>query len=318
MKNLGEHFADVMENYLFECDNIEDVHCYALSSGDVEIAFAMRNAYFPEVVISFNIECEPDMDDFLDRFNGQLDCVDINEIAIDIIRQESYDGLVTETYAQVKETYDDLCDFYDKITDDKEKIEQDVIDLIDYQPNINLDYPVVIENDFVKDLVQEIFEQVYDGPYRREGTLSKDKIPSFTELREQFDMEMKDIKYYLTACAYIDALPEKFKMYSPDYENKEYLELSDNHTFWEIDNEDFNMDDYNYIVDDAISEFSFRTDEELYLLGRSGRHACVDFTVENLLNYEALQEIQREIEENVIVEANEIGKEDVNRDDDER
>jgi hypothetical protein len=131
-------------------------------------------------------------------------------------------------------------------------------------------------------------------------------------------MEMKDVKYYLTACAYIEALPDKFRVYSPDFENKEYLELNDNHTLWEIDNEDFNVEEYNYIVEDAMNEFSFRTDEELYLLGRSGRHACVEFTVENLLNYEALQEIQREIEENVIYEANEIGKEDINRDEDER
>ena len=87
-----------------------------------------------------------------------------------------------------------------------------------------------------------------------------------------------------------------------------YLELSDNHTFWDINEPEgfdgeFDYDLYNFFVEQAFDEFENQTGVELYQCGRSGRHICVEVNFDNILNYDNLCKTQAELEQQVIGEA---------------
>lgn len=78
-----------------------------------------------------------------------------------------------------------------------------------------------------------------------------------------------------------------------------YIELSDNHTLFNI-SADISNEEYMECVNDAASEFEYITGVELYFLGRSGRHVCVENTYENALKYNELCKIQNELETKMI------------------
>lgn len=46
---------------------------------------------------------------------------------------------------------------------------------------------------------------------------------------------------------------------------------------------------YNSAVENAVQEFALEHDVELYLLGRSGQHVCIDDTPQNRKRYTRLQ-----------------------------
>ena len=105
----------------------------------------------------------------------------------------------------------------------------------------------------------------------------------------------------------IKILPE-VKFYD-DYNNTGlYIELSDNHTLWNIEapdgfNGDFDIELYNFFVEQAMEQFEQDTGVEIYQCGRSGRHICVSVDFDNILNYEDLRLKQAELEQQVIGEA---------------
>ena len=92
-----------------------------------------------------------------------------------------------------------------------------------------------------------------------------------------------------------------------DHENHgpKYIELSDNHTLWQIDNDKFPSDDhaaeeYNFQVEHALDAFEQDTGVKPYCLGRSGRHVCVELNYQNALNFNELVSKQQEFEKAVI------------------
>ena len=90
-----------------------------------------------------------------------------------------------------------------------------------------------------------------------------------------------------------------------NYDWKKYIQLGDNHTLFKIENDKFPSDDYaaeeyNNQVEFACEEFEEQTDVKLLLLGRSGRHACVELNYDNALRFEELQKIQAGLEQQVI------------------
>jgi len=68
-----------------------------------------------------------------------------------------------------------------------------------------------------------------------------------------------------------------------------YLELHANRTAWTLDNSDRVSTDFDFLVEDAIRMFEEETGVKLYLLGRSGRHACIEDTPKNRKNFGHLQ-----------------------------
>lgn len=95
------------------------------------------------------------------------------------------------------------------------------------------------------------------------------------------------------------------------YEGK--LELTAEHVYWKFYNPRFTDDPcfddiYQMMVQDEIDDFKNTFGQDIYLLGRSGRHVCVDDTPENRERYFEMQkEAQRQIN-NLIARVNEYGK----------
>lgn len=121
-------------------------------------------------------------------------------------------------------------------------------------------------------------------------------IPSFEEVREYFDDSITKPKYERCVKLLTDAV-EGVETYSDD--GRTYIQLSDNHTALQLDC-DIEPEMYGTLVDRAIEDFKQETGVDLYLLGRSGRHVCVDVNLHNLLNYATLCQVQSKLEKKVI------------------
>ena len=95
------------------------------------------------------------------------------------------------------------------------------------------------------------------------------------------------------------------------YEGK--LELTAEHVYWKFYNPRFTDDPcfediYRMMVQDEIDDFKKKFGQDIYLLGRSGRHVCVDDTPENRERYFEMQsEALRQIN-SLIARVNEYGK----------
>lgn len=93
------------------------------------------------------------------------------------------------------------------------------------------------------------------------------------------------------------------------------LELSDKHVMWEFDNRNFTensgFDDIYYLmVQEELKVFKEETGVEISLLGRSGRHICIDDTPENRERYYELQNIVTEKIKKFIELVNNYGKDE--------
>ena len=83
-----------------------------------------------------------------------------------------------------------------------------------------------------------------------------------------------------------------------------YIELNDEHTLWKINTENITEDEYANLVDSYAGYFKYDTGCDLYFLGRSGRHVCVDDTFDNIVNYDFLRNTQMNLEQDMIDEIN--------------
>lgn len=92
----------------------------------------------------------------------------------------------------------------------------------------------------------------------------------------------------------------KYEFYY-DEDGSRYLELHDNHTLWDINCESFDCDEYEFIVSQAIKAMEAKHKNlKVYLLGRSGRHVCVEDTPVNRRRYQSLVNTAMEREQWVI------------------
>lgn len=165
--------------------------------------------------------------------------------------------------------------------------------------------PIQIDNEITEELVSAIIDEILDYDRYGNAKIDKHNIPSFDALKESLDWELEDDKFYNDAVKYVNMLPDEFATYDGK------IELSRNATLMDIDNA--KVDDFVYqsLVEEACSAFEETTGQEVSLLGRNGRHVCVEFNVENLLNYSSLKETQQEFERSLIKDCNEYGKENV-------
>lgn len=91
-----------------------------------------------------------------------------------------------------------------------------------------------------------------------------------------------------------------------EYNGDVYLQLHDHHTMWRLDNKCDALTEYELemlycdFVNSAVEEFKFRTGVEVFLLGRSGRHVCVEDTPENSRKYHYLRRRAEKLENKVI------------------
>ncbi len=83
-----------------------------------------------------------------------------------------------------------------------------------------------------------------------------------------------------------------------EYNGDTYLELHANRTLWEVD--DVAEDIIYCELEFVIEKFVQATDIDVYLLGRSGRHVCVEDTPKNSRRYQYLRKIALRLENEFI------------------
>lgn len=148
--------------------------------------------------------------------------------------------------------------------------------------------------------------------YRQEREEMSEQIEVYIELVLGLDVDyltifygnFKDIIDYelsgtdlLELCQDINI--DLYRVFNGDY----YIELHSNRTLWKIESNITN-DEYNMLVGVKIHEFEEITGVEVYTLGRSGRHICIDLSAENILRYDELKDIALELEQELIREIN--------------
>ena len=127
-------------------------------------------------------------------------------------------------------------------------------------------------------------------------------IPTIEEVRECYWEDVSLFTYRDTKDFYLQTC-DRMKFYSD--EGKTFIQLSDNHTIHSIDIPDsYNEGEVDQIywerVDEMCERFEEVTGVDLYLLGRSGRHVCVNYDIDNFINYDELCRIQTALEEELI------------------
>lgn len=85
-----------------------------------------------------------------------------------------------------------------------------------------------------------------------------------------------------------------------------FLELSDRHVLWDINTQGnkFDVEHWNLTVEFYAKNFEENFQTELLLLGRSGRHVCVDDNEENRERYNEMVEYIKELQKLLIQEVN--------------
>lgn len=67
------------------------------------------------------------------------------------------------------------------------------------------------------------------------------------------------------------------------------IELSDEHLIWKLNNPYLDEEDgktlYGWLIEDCQTEFKRLYGIEFYMMGRSGRHICVENTPKNRQSY---------------------------------
>ena len=135
-------------------------------------------------------------------------------------------------------------------------------------------------------------------------------LPDYEEFRDSI-MEVSEDVYNKAKEKVIEAINNLNEHHYEDYDGGygTVLELNDNHTIWKLTNENKSDEEWASIVNSKLAQFEAETGVELLLLGRMGRHACVEPTYDNCMNFDFLQETQERLEEEAI---NEFNSEEMN------
>lgn len=151
-----------------------------------------------------------------------------------------------------------------------------------------------------------------------EYTKHYDELPDYDTVLDEWDETVSKAEWekaYDRLSYALDGIE-----YYKELHRERYIELSDNATLVDIDvPEDVSAElgeesiehIYEMEVEDAKEEFYGRTGTEIYLLGRSGRHVCVEDDVENALRYEYLQDWANRLEQDIIFRMNNLSIDDL-------
>lgn len=151
----------------------------------------------------------------------------------------------------------------------------------------------------VSDEVWEIAQDLYneaDIDVNRYGQVDGASFMDFDEYNGYYrDCTKADFD---KAIEYLNnLLTDEVKFYT-DYNR--YLELSDNHTLWNIDipsGAEFNDEDYSFMYTEALEHLQDEIGVDVFGLGRSGRHICVEDNFRNLTQLDKFKEAQSKWED---------------------
>lgn len=166
-------------------------------------------------------------------------------------------------------------------------------------------FSILKESDEVKEYSDELMRYIYDETtydVDRDGSISNINFPEYDYFND-YVMSI-DKKSFDEAVEKINNALNDVKLYNDSEGSGVYLELSDNHTMYDLNDNGKSEEEWFSIVKSKEVEFENETDVPLRFLGRSGRHVCVDLNLENIINYDKLKEVQERLEKEAVAEFN--------------
>lgn len=113
---------------------------------------------------------------------------------------------------------------------------------------------------------------------------------------------LQTTRFYSTKSEYDKARANN--LYYSEELGEEMLELSDNHTWWRINgNVDFDL--YCAMCNHSLEDLAKKYNTQFYMLGRSGRHICVDNTPQNRRRFKSLAKAVSKKENEIVSYFNE-------------
>ena len=165
-------------------------------------------------------------------------------------------------------------------------------DLLYNMVNFGIDYIKLYRDGSLEDILwdenyetYEYFVDQFDDYWERNYGVDESV---FNETKKYLEDLMATVTYY-------------------EYGGVVYIQLHDHRTFWDIESE-VDPEEVYATLDEFIERFELQTGQEAYFLGNSGRHVCVDFTLDNLENYESLKETALDLEKEFIDTVNSYGE----------
>ena len=166
-------------------------------------------------------------------------------------------------------------------------------------------FSILKESDEVKEYSDELMRYIYDETtydVDRDGSVSNINFPEYDYFND-YIMSI-DKKSFDEAVEKIRNALSNVKLYNDSDGTGVYLELSDNHTMYDLNDNGKSEEEWYSIVKSKEVEFENETDVPLRFLGRSARHVCVDLNLENIINYDKLKEVQERLEDEAVAEFN--------------
>lgn len=168
-------------------------------------------------------------------------------------------------------------------------------------------FSILKESDEVKEYSDELMRYIYDETtydVDRDGSVSNINFPEYDYFND-YVMSI-DKKSFNEAVEKINNALNDVKLYNDSDGTGVYLELSDSHTMYDLNDNGKSEEEWYSIVKSKEVEFENETDVPLKFLGRSARHVCVDLNLENIINYDKLKEVQERLEDEAVKEFNNI------------
>lgn len=166
-----------------------------------------------------------------------------------------------------------------------------------------------LDNSDEEDLATLLFTEAFEGcSIDKDGKADYYELQTLEEIQDWYDESVTE-ELYNKAKRIVEKVLNEVKFYNDSESHTAYIELNDNHTLWEIEiPEDINSDEFDMMYSDIVSkaaeDFKEETGTSLFLVGRMGRHACVEANLQNALRYNELKEVQEKLEKEVIEKAN--------------
>ena len=151
----------------------------------------------------------------------------------------------------------------------------------------------------------EVLQYLYDETtydIDRYGKVQNINFPDYDYFND-YIMDI-DKNVYNDAKKRLEDLLNNVKFYNDSEGSGTYLELSDNHTMYDLEDNGKSEEEWYSIIDSKSVEFENETNVPLRFLGRSARHICVDINLSNIVNYDKLKEVQNRLEDEAIAEFN--------------
>lgn len=198
----------------------------------------------------------------------------------------------------------------DKFKNDKKEPDEEIEKRLDKVTESN-----ELENSEEEDLATLLYTEAMEwASFDRDGKCNDYELNSLDDLRDWYDGNLTE-ETYNKVVEIVKSAIETTTYYNDSEGSGTYIELNDNHTMWDIKvpddagtNADFFGETYSMLVQEAAKQFKEETGEELKLLGRMGRHACVNNTFLNAYKYNDLKQVQEKLEKQVIQQSEEYFK----------